>query len=126
MYMRFLEAIGQRGRDFLHAQVTRNMSDDDKENYAKIKEYLIEKCEPKINYIKVYGEFISCKQSENESLVEFINRVRHHAQYIGTKDIKMLEKMILTVIIYGLKDKEIVDKVLMLETEPELEPTIQM
>ena len=43
LYKRFLEAIGQRGRDFLHAQVTRNMADTDKENYAKIKEYLLEK-----------------------------------------------------------------------------------
>ena len=126
LYTRFLEALGQRGRDFLDAQVTRNMSDSDKQNYKKIKEYLLEKCEPKINYIKVYGEFISCKQAENESLVEFINRVRHQAQYIGTQDMKFLEKMILTVIVYGLRNKEMVDKVLMLEKEPELEQTIQM
>ena len=42
LYTRFLEALGQRGRDFLGAQVTRNMSDSDKENYKKIKEYLLE------------------------------------------------------------------------------------
>ena len=126
LYNRFLEALGPKGRDFIEAQVVRKLPDSEKKNYEKIKDYLLENCQPKINYIKVYGDFIRCVQMDNESLVEFINRVRHHAQYIGTRDMKMLEKMILTVIIYGLKDKEMVNKVLMLENEPDLEQTIQM
>ena len=126
LYKRFLEALGPKGRDFINAQVIKKLDDADKENYEKIKVYLMEYCQPKINYIKVYGDFIRCVQMDNESLVEFINRGRHQAQYIATKDMKMLEKMILTVIIYGLRNKELVDKVLILDKEPDLEQTIQM
>ena len=126
MYRRLLEAVGQRGRDFLYAQVISKLDDSEKKSYAKIKQYLLNNCQPKINYINVYGDFITSRQRDTESLVEFINRVRHQAQYIGTTDKELVDKMTLTVILYGIKNKEMVDKILMLEKVPELEQAIQM
>ena len=73
MYRRLLEAVGQKGRDFLDAQVISKLDDSEKTSYAKIKQYLLNNCQPKINYINVYGDFITSRQRDTESLVEFIN-----------------------------------------------------
>ena len=126
MYRHFREAIGPAGRDFLSSQVINKLPAADEKSYVAIKKYLIENCQPKQNYMKTIGDLITCTQKEDETLVEFTNRVRLYAQRVTTTDVEFLEKLTLTIIFYGLKDKTQINKILLLDKMPGLDEAIQM
>ena len=126
LYRHFREAIGPAGRDFLSSQVINKLPAAEETCYVAIKKYLIENCQPKQNYMKTIGDLITCTQKEDETLTEFTNRARLYAQRITTKDAEFLEKLTLTIIFYGLKDKSQINKILLLDKMPSLDEAVQM
>ena len=79
LYRYFREAIGTEGHDFLNSQVINKLPAADETNYIAIKNYMINNCLPKQNYVKTIGDLVTCTQKDDESLVEFINRARIYA-----------------------------------------------
>ena len=126
LYRHFREAIGTAGREFLNSQVVNKLPAADEKNYIAIRDYMVNNCQPKQNYVKTIGDLITCVQKDDETLVEFTNRARIYAQRITTKDNEFLEKLTLTIIFYGLRDKSQVNKLLLLDKMPGLDEAIQM
>ena len=126
LHRHFREAIGSEGRDFIKAQVETKVPADKKEDYMAIKDYLLQNCIPKRSYVKTIGDLITYTQKDDESLGEFTNRVRGYAQRVSTTDKEFLEQLTLTVILYGLREQDQVNKVLLLDKMPGLEEAVQM
>ena len=126
LYARFMEEIGSNGRKFIEAQVLSNLAEKDQKDYLKIVTYLVKNCQPKQNTIKIYGDFIKCSQNDEETLTQFINRVRQLASSVNTEDKEHMDKLTLTVLLYGLRDKKACERILLMEKIPSLESAVQM
>ena len=126
LYRHFYQLIGPKGREFLSSQVISKLPAGDQQKFKAIKNYLLDNCQPKKNDIKTIGDLITCEQKDDETLGEFTNRARNYAQRISTTDNELLEKITLTAILYGLKDKDKVNKILMSDKMPNLDEAIRM
>ena len=110
----FMQALGPDGNEILKT-VQEEMTGSTKDLYGEITKALQNYFEPKKNIFHQRRVFISRMQGYHESIFEFVDAVRNLAQHIEVTDKNDCNVWVLSVIINGLKDRKLAERLQLME-----------
>ena len=113
-YNQLCTALGPDGCEILK-NVQNEMPDDKKNNYCEVTAGLKQYFEPKKNVFYQRRIFMSRMQQNDESIFTYVDSVRKLAQHIEVKDKEDKDIWILSVIVNGLQDRKMSERLQLME-----------